>query len=111
MALTEQYLDLVNHQLPPAARQQRYPVRFNHCFARIILDNVCGCEWYRAIKRPAYKNMTSAQLTAAIALGHTFLAQPSACFVANQKSLMYRRQANRDSQSAGVSAPPDVNRS
>ncbi|MEM7648988.1 MAG: hypothetical protein AAF283_07400 [Cyanobacteria bacterium P01_A01_bin.70] len=54
--------------------------------------------------------MTSAQLTAAIALGHTFLAQPSACFVANQKSLMYRRKINRATQSAKVS-PPDINRS
>lgn len=43
MALVDQYLDLVNRQLPEVARHDsRYPVRFNDCFARIILDTLCG---------------------------------------------------------------------
>lgn len=92
MTLTEQYLDLVNRQLPEAARNGGYPVRFNHCFARIILDNLCGCEWYQVIDKPAYKNMTDPQLEAAIALGNTFLADPKACTAANQKSLQYRNK-------------------
>ncbi|MGF1498256.1 MAG: hypothetical protein ACFB8W_15750 [Elainellaceae cyanobacterium] len=90
MSLTEQYLDLVNHQLPEAARGGGYPVRFNHCFARIILDNICGCEWYRVIEKPAYKHMTDEQLEQAIALGREFLADPQACAAANQVSLQYR---------------------
>lgn len=90
MSLTEQYLDLVNHQLPAAAQQGGYPVRFNHCFARIILDNVCGCPWYQVIEKPAYRHMTEAQMQQAIALAHTFLTDPQACFTANHKSLQYR---------------------
>jgi hypothetical protein len=91
MALVDRYLDLVNRQLPEAAKHDsRYPVRFNHCFARIILDTLCGGEWYQHIPKPAYKHMTERQLQEAIALGHQFLADPQACVDANQTSLRYR---------------------
>lgn len=90
MSLTEQYLDLINHRLPAAAQHGEYPVRFNHCFARIILDNVCGKPWYEAIAKPAYKNMTEAQVKEAIAIGQTFLDDPAACHDANRRSLQYR---------------------
>ncbi len=91
MSLTRQYLDLVNRQLPEAARRDsRYPVRLNHCFARIILDTLCGDEWYQYIPKPAYKHMSERQLQDAIALGHQFLADPQACVEANQASLQYR---------------------
>lgn len=86
----EQYLDLVNNRLPVAARKGGYPVRFNHCFVRIILDSICGCEWFRVIEKPAYKHMTNAQLEQAITLGKKFLADPKACSAANQASLQFR---------------------
>jgi hypothetical protein len=71
----DQYLDLVNRQLPEAAKHDsRYPVRFNHCFARIVLDTLCGGEWYQYIQKPAYRHMTERQLQEAIALCHQFLA-------------------------------------
>jgi hypothetical protein len=35
--LRNQYLDLTNRVLPDLAQQQRFPVRFNHCFQRIVL--------------------------------------------------------------------------
>lgn len=91
--LTDQYLDLVNHQLPKAAAQGDYPVRFNHCFARIILDNICGQIWYQVIDKPAYRHLTADQLKRAIALGKAFLADPQACHIANQKSLQYRSKS------------------
>jgi hypothetical protein len=90
MTLTEQYLDLVNQQLPEAARHGHYPVRHNHCFARIILDAVCGCPWYEALERPAYQHLSEAQMRAAIALAQTFLNNPQACHAANHQSLAYR---------------------
>ena len=89
-SLRKQYLDLLNNQLPAAAQEGNYPVQFNHCFARIILDTLCGCEWYQVIEKPAYQHMTDEQLKQAIALGEEFLADSQACFVANQKSLQYR---------------------
>jgi len=95
MTLTEQYLDLVHRQLPAAAQRRVYPVRFNHCFARIILDNLFEDVWYRHLSKPAYKHLTAAQLAAAIALGQTFLADPQACFAANRASLWYRQPRDR----------------
>ncbi|MEM6590425.1 MAG: hypothetical protein AAF651_01030 [Cyanobacteria bacterium P01_C01_bin.73] len=92
MTPREEYQDLVNHQLPQAAQSGTYPVRFNHCFARIILDNICGQTWYSVIDRPAYKNMTDQQLKDAVALGQSFLANPQRCHRANQKSLQYRHR-------------------
>ena len=89
--LRERYLDLVNRRLPAAARQRPYPVRFNHCFARIILDTLFEDVWYRHLAKPAYKHLTTAQLEAAIALGHGFLTDPQTCFRANQASLQYRQ--------------------
>lgn len=88
--LIERYLDLVNNRLPAAAKHGGYPVRFNHCFARIILDAVCGCEWYQVLERPAYKHLTNEQLKRAIAIGQEFLTNPQACCAANQTSLKYR---------------------
>jgi len=90
MSLTEQYLNLINQKLPAAAQQGGYPVRFNHCFTRIILDNVFGKPWYEAIAKPAYKNMTEAQMKEAIAIGQAFLDNPRACHDANRRSLEYR---------------------
>lgn len=95
-SLREKYLDLVNKQLPAAARDGSYPVRFNHCFARIILDNICGCEWYKMIEKPAYKHMTEAQLKQAIALGEELLTNPEACFAANTASLQYRGKLSQN---------------
>jgi len=92
MKLTEEYLDLVNRQLPEAAQRRAYPVKFNHCFARIILDSLFEDVWYRHLPKPAYQHLTAEQLQAAIALGQTFLADPEACFAANQASLRYRQQ-------------------
>lgn len=90
MTLTEQYLDLVNHQLPAAAQHGQYPVRFNHCFARIILDTICGCPWYEVVERPAYKHLSSEQMHQAIALAHQFLDDPQTCHAANRQSLAVR---------------------
>ncbi|MGF1461429.1 MAG: hypothetical protein ACFBSG_20685 [Leptolyngbyaceae cyanobacterium] len=96
MTLTEQYLDLINCQLPQAAQRGRYPVRFNHCFARIILDSLFQDAWYHHLDKPAYRHLTEAQLQRAIALGQKFLRDPQACFLANQASLSYRQRTHSE---------------
>ena len=69
-ALEKEWLDLTGHRLPHAARQQGWPIRFDHCFQRVLLDNACGGVWYAAIKgRPAYKAAPAELLRRAIALG------------------------------------------
>ncbi|MEM8501542.1 MAG: hypothetical protein AAF716_00130 [Cyanobacteria bacterium P01_D01_bin.1] len=91
-ALREQYLSLVNDQLPNRAKEGLMPVRFNHCFARIILDNLFeGC-WYDHLsrKQPAYKQLDESQLEKGIAIAQTMLSDPKAATQFNQNSLRWR---------------------
>ena len=47
--------------------------RFDHCFMRIVLDNMCGQKWNKAIESPAYQHMTEEQMQIAIQIGELFL--------------------------------------
>ncbi|KAL9587098.1 MAG: hypothetical protein Q9212_000465 [Teloschistes hypoglaucus] len=54
-----------------SSAQTTWPVQIDHCFARIILDNVIGDggPWTNKLKSPAIHNLTLAQLRRCIALG------------------------------------------
>lgn len=86
------YLDLINRQLPTQAQQVPMPVRWNHCFARIVLDNLCGSCWYDHFSRqqPAYKQLNREQLESAIAIAESILRQPELCDDLNRNSLRWR---------------------
>lgn len=90
--LREQYLDLINYQLPAKAQQTGMRVRFNHCFARIVLDNLFGDCWYHHLSRqqPAYKQLDEAQLKQAIALAQSMLRSQQTAVLLNQNSLRWR---------------------
>ena len=90
--LRQQYLELINHQLPEKAKQVTMPVRFNHCFARIVLDNLFQDCWYNHLskKQPAYKQLSVEQMTAAIAIAQTLLEQPEQTSILNKNSLKWR---------------------
>ena len=93
--LRNQYLELTNHVLPELAKSRAFPVRHNHCFQRIILDNLFGCCWYEVLEQkriPAYKQLTEFQLEQAIALANQIIAQPDAYLhQLNQNSLNWRQ--------------------
>lgn len=90
----DRYLELTNHILPQLAHQRQFPVRNNHCFQRIILDNLFGQCWYEVLQRgkePAYKQLTKSQLETAIALAEAIVAQPNEYIhQLNQNSLRWR---------------------
>ncbi len=92
--LRSQYLELTNQVLPELARDRNFPVRYNHCFQRIILDNLFGQCWYEVLERkriPAYQQLTEAQLETAIALANRIIAQPDSYLQQlNQNSLNWR---------------------
>lgn len=92
--LRNQYLELTNHVLPNLAASRHFPVRENHCFQRIILDNLLGCCWYEVLERkrePAYKQLSETQLEEAIALANRIIAQPDSYLQhLNQNSLNWR---------------------
>lgn len=67
------YLDLTRRALPERARAQRWPLRFDHCFQRVVLDEVADGVWYDRIARPAYRNLTREQARAAADLAQRLL--------------------------------------
>jgi hypothetical protein len=57
-ALEAHWLHLIRHTLPGLAPARDWPVRYDHCFARILLDQVCGGRWYDHVPaRPAYRHL------------------------------------------------------
>lgn len=98
--LRNQYLKLTNHLLPTLAQTRHFPVRYNHCFQRIILDNLFGRCWYNILPRnngPAYQQLTEAQLEQAIAIAQQIIEQPDAYLQQlNQNSLTWRRQRSEN---------------
>jgi hypothetical protein len=92
--LRNQYLELTNKILPDLAVSRSFPVRYNHCFQRIILDNLLQCCWYEVLQRgrePAYKQLNAEQLEQAIALAHGIMTHPNSYLEQlNQNSLRWR---------------------
>ena len=92
--LRNRYLELINCELPAQAKQRQFPVRFNHCFARIILDNLFQCCWYEAIDRKqgaAYKQLTVEQLRRGIDIAENIIDRPNTYIEQlNQNSLRWR---------------------
>ncbi|WP_036487289.1 hypothetical protein [Myxosarcina sp. GI1] len=88
--LRQRYLHLINEELPAQAKQRNFPVSLNHCFARIILDNLFNCCWYEVIDRKqgaAYKQLSVEQLEKAIAIAEDIIDKPDS----------YVRELNRNS--------------
>jgi len=96
--LHNRYLELTNRTLPELAKYRGFPVQFNHCFQRIILDNLFGCCWYDKLDRksPAYRQLSDEQLEAAIAIAEAIIAQPDKYLIElNQNSLRWRGKSKR----------------
>ncbi|WP_036487116.1 hypothetical protein [Myxosarcina sp. GI1] len=94
--LRTKYLRLVNEELPAQAKQREFPVSLNHCFARIILDNLFNCCWYEVIDRKqgaAYKQLSSEQLEKAIEIAEDIIDKPDSYVrQLNQNSLRWRNK-------------------
>ena len=81
--------DLVERRLPEAW-EPGWPVRFDHCFARILLDTAFGQPWREAIKPPAWKNTPVEVLRKAVATGEAVLAGDADLVALNRESLRLR---------------------
>lgn len=92
-ALEQRWLALTNQELPAAARPD-WPVRLNHCFQRILLDDATGGVWYDTIpRRPAYAHAPDAVLARAVATGEAVLAGHADLHALNRQSLTWRGKA------------------
>lgn len=76
--LLTEYRRLVRVELPAAARADRWSLRFDHCFARVILDALFSDCWYghldRRRGRSAESQLGAEQLARAVALARGMLA-------------------------------------
>ena len=88
-------LGLAREDLPArAAAEPGWPVRFDHCFLRIVYDNAVGGRWTDAVARPASKHLSDAQVEAATAHARAMLdGGPDVAHALNESSLAWRRAA------------------
>ncbi len=97
--LVAAYRALINGVLPQTFT---YPVRSNHCFARIVLDWLFQDCWYKHLPQsaPAYKQLNKVQLEAAIARMRQWMQNPHLLVQDNNASLGYRRTLRKQQGSA-----------
>ena len=88
--LVEQWFALTREEMPALAGERRWPVRFDHCFQRILLDNAVGAKWTETIASPAYRNADDAILERAIELGRAAIAGQADLPELNRNSLAWR---------------------
>ena len=94
-ALVERWLLLTREILPAMAEQERWPIRFDHCFMRVCLDDAMGRPWTEVLRRPAIATMSDAQLAAAVRTAESIVERPDALPVLNERSLQRRKAARR----------------
>lgn len=97
-ALINEYLRLTREVMPTIAATQKasatklnWPVHFDHCFQRIVLDNVCQGAWYDYLPSPAYLHLTTQQANDAVGLCVDIIANRVDIHVLNQRSLGWRK--------------------
>lgn len=100
-ALEARWLDLTRRALPEAARGRDWPVRLDHCFQRILLDDACGCVWHEAIaKRPAYRHAPGEILARAVRRGEEVLSGDADLWALDAASLEWRGKAPKRARRA-----------
>lgn len=68
--LLQTYFHLTREILPTRAQYEGWVVTADHCFQRIILDNIVGDAWRNQLtgKGPAYRQLSDEQLERAVRL-------------------------------------------
>ncbi|MEL6310975.1 MAG: hypothetical protein AAFR76_10520 [Planctomycetota bacterium] len=97
--LQERYLDLVRLALPHRARSDPgggWPISEDHCFMRVVLDNLFSGCWYDHLDRRlvGYKQLSDEQLVRAIELAESMLREgPELAASLNERSLAWRAES------------------
>ena len=70
--LRELYLNATAEVLPQLARENNWVIRLDHCFQRVVLDNIFDDVWYNHLEKsgsePAYRQLSRDQLVSALNL-------------------------------------------
>lgn len=87
----EQYQLYVNSLLPSLPKKQGYPVHFNHCWARILLDVYFRDWWKYHLESPAYRNLTETQAKQICQMASLIPGNPHLAQHWNELSKEYRK--------------------
>lgn len=98
ISLINRYKQLLNEILPASFTK---PVRYNHCFNRIILDWLFQDVWYNHLDhlKTAISQLNTIQLQQMVERMEQWLLKPDLLFEDNQKSLTWRKD-KRNQQKA-----------
>ncbi len=91
--LREEYDQKVNEELPARAQSgDGWPIHLDHCFGRVVLDNLFRDEWYDHVDgRPASEHLSREQLRAAVDIADRMLEEGRpAVEELNRNSLRWR---------------------
>ena len=89
-ALVSHWFELTRQRMPALAAERGWPVRFDHCFQRILLDNAMGAKWSDHIASAAFKNAPVRVLEKAIDLGEACVAGRAELTALNRLPLEWR---------------------
>ena len=93
-AAIARFKQLTEQLLPAIAREQRWPIRLDHCFKRICLDHAFGDVWYRHLAKPAERHLQGEALQRALCCAEELAAGDRALLAGrNASSLQYRDKA------------------
>ena len=90
--LVADWLHLTRDTMPSIADNKGWPVRQDHCFQRILLDNAVGQKWNEEIPAPAYRNADDEVIERAIALGRAAIDGLEDLDQLNANSLAWRNK-------------------
>jgi len=104
-ALEREWLALTRQVLPALAAERGWPIRLDHCFQRVLLDNAAGGCWDDRIEgRPAYRHAAPDLLAEAVRLAEAARESSYDLVAANDRSLAWRR-TRRAPGAARAAAP------
>ncbi|MFB6250744.1 MAG: hypothetical protein ABEI27_03490 [Halobellus sp.] len=92
-ALRAEYDQKVHEALPARAKRDGdWPIQLDHCFGRVVLDNLCEDVWDDEIDgRPAYKSLSRDDLERAIEIADRMLTKGRPVVTElNENSLRWR---------------------
>ena len=92
-ALRAAYTRKVHQELPATATPE-WPICRDHCFARVVLDNLFEDQWYSHVSgRPAFEQLSPDELRTAIELADSMLEKGKpAVEELNNNSLRWRNE-------------------
>ena len=86
-----EWKQLTERVLPAMAREQRWPLRLDHCFKRVTLDHAFEDVWYRLLPKPAERHLQDEALERALQCARSIAEEGEPLLrQRNEQSLRYR---------------------